>query len=143
METKKLLTITAFLFLLLNSSKFYSQTDVTQKAKEGAQFICDCTKKTLVKNGIDTAKLTEIFNSYNSKGSLLNKYNADVKKINNQMKLKYSLVETDIYDCRNQFRQKFSSYLKNRLFLEKMQTILDNNPFTSGPKLIKDLAANL
>jgi hypothetical protein len=143
MKTKKILTITAFLFLLLNSSKFYSQTDVTQKAKEGAQFICDCTKKSLVKNGIDTAKLTEIFNSYNSKGTLLNKYNADVKKINNQMKQKYSLVETDIYDCRNQFRQKFSSYLKNRLFLEKMQTILDNNPFTSGPKLIKDLAANL
>lgn len=143
MKNTKIITVITFLILFTFPLKFYGQSDLNQKAKEGANFICDCTKKSLVKNGIDTAKLTEIFNSYNSKGALLNKYNADVKKINNQMKQKYSLVETDIYDCRNQFRQKFSSYLKNRLFLEKMQTILDNNPFISGPKLIKDLAANL
>lgn len=143
MKSTKIITVITFLILFTLPSKFYGQSDVNQKAKEGANFICDCTKKSLDKNGINTVKLAEIYNSYQSKGSLLSKYNADVKKINNQMNLKYSLVEADIYLCRDQFRQKYSNYLKNKIFLDKMQSIINANPYTNGPKLIKNLALNL
>ena len=143
MKNTKIITVITFLILFTLPSKFYGQSDVNQKAKEGANFICDCTKKSLDKNGINTIKLAEIYNSYQSKGSLLSKYNADVKKINNQMNLKYSLVEADIYLCRDQFRQKYSNYLKNKIFLDKMQSIINANPYTNGPKLIKNLALNL
>lgn len=143
MKKTKIITIFTFLILFPLHSKIYSQSDVNQKAKEGADFVCDCSKKSLDKNGINTVKLAEIYNSYQSKSTLLSKYNSDVKKINNQMNLKYSLVEADIYSCRNQFRQKFNSYLKNRAFLDRMQTIINANPYTNGPKLIKELASNL
>lgn len=59
------------------------------------------------------------------------------------MNLKYSLVEADIYLCRDQFRQKYSNYLKNKIFLDKMKSIINANPYTNGPKLIKNLALNL
>ena len=143
MKNAKIIIIITFIFIFISPSKFYGQSDVNQKAKEAASFICDCTKKSLDRNGINTVKLAEIYNSYQSKGSLLSKYNADVKKINNQMNLKYSLVETDIYLCRDKFRQKYSNYLKNKTFLEKMQTIINTNPYTNGPKLIKNLASTL
>ncbi|RTZ01434.1 hypothetical protein EKL98_14940 [Flavobacterium bomense] len=143
MKNTKIIAIVTFLIIFALPSKFYGQSDANQKAKEGANFICDCTKKSLDKNGINTSKLAEIYNSYQLKGSLLSKYNADVKKINNQMNLKYSLVEADIYLCRDKFRQQYSNYLKNKTFLDKMQTIINTNPFTNGSKLIKNLASNL
>ena len=143
MKNTKIITIITLLIVFTLPSKFYGQSDVNQKAKEGANFICDCTKKSLDKNGINTLKLAEIYNSYQLKDSLLSKYNADVKKINNQMNLKYSLVEADIYLCRDKFRQKYSNYLKNKTFLDKMQTIINTNAYTNGPKLIKNLALNL
>lgn len=143
MKNTKIITIITFLFIFTLPSRFYGQSDVNQKAKEGANYICDCTKKSLDKHGINTLKLAEIYNSYQSKGSLLSKYKTDVKKINNQMNLKYSLVEADIYLCRDKFRQKYSNYLKNKTFLDKMQSVINTNPFTNGPKLIKNLASNL
>lgn len=143
MKNTKIVKIITLLIVFALPSKFYGQSDINQKAKEGAIYICDCTKIALEKNGINTLKLAEIYNSYQLKGSLLNKYNADVKKINNQMNLKYSLVEADIYLCRDKFRQKYSNYLKNKTFLDKMQTIINTNPYTNGPKLIKNLASTL
>lgn len=126
------------LSLIFISTKSFGQS-IDQKAKAGADFICECSKTALSENGVDTAKLLEIYNSYNSQGTLLSKYKSDVKTINSQMNSNYSEIETDIYKCRNQFRQKFSSDLKNKEFLSKMQAIINKNAYTSGPKLIKDL----
>lgn len=127
-----------FLSLIFFSTKFYGQS-IDQKAKVGANFICECSKTALSVNGVDTDKLLEIYTSYQSQGALLSKFNADVKKIRSQMNSNYSAIETDIYKCRSQFRQKFSNDLKNKEFLTKMQTIINKSAYTSGPKLIKDL----
>ena len=126
------------LSLIFISTKSVGQS-IDQKAKAGADFICDCSKTALSENGVDTAKLLEIYNSYQSQGTLLSKYKSDVKTINSQMNSNYSAIETDIYKCKNQFRQKFSSDLKNKEFLSKMQNIINKNAYTNGPKLIKDL----
>lgn len=126
------------LSLIFFSTKFYGQS-IDQKAKSGANFICECSKIALSENGVDTDKLLDIYNSYQSQGTLLSKYNDDVKKINSQLNSNYSAIETDIYKCRNQFRQRFSSDLSNKEFLSKMQNIINKNAYTNGPKLIKDL----
>lgn len=126
------------LSLILISTKSLGQS-IDQKAKSGADFICECSKIALSENGVDIAKLLEIYNSYQSQGTLLSKYKSDVKTISSQMNSKYEEIETDIYKCRNQFRQKFSSELKNKEFLSKMQDIINKNAYTNGPKLIKDL----
>lgn len=126
------------LSLIFISTKSFSQS-IDQKAKAGADFICECSKTALSENGVDTKKLLEIYNSYQSQGTLLSKYKSDVKTIRSQMNSKYSEIEADIYKCRNQFRQKFSSDLSNKEFLSKMQDIINKNAYTNGPKLIKDL----
>ena len=126
------------LSLIFFSTKFYGQS-IAQKAKSGANFICECSKTALSENGVDTDKLLEVYTSYQSEGTLLSKYNADVKKIRSQMNSSYSAIETDIYKCRNEFRQKFNNDLKNKEFLTKMQAIINKNAYTNGPKLIKDL----
>lgn len=126
------------LSLIFISTKSFSQS-IDQKAKAGADFICECSKTALSENGVDTKKLLEIYNSYQSQGTLLSKYKSDVKTISSQMNSKYSEIEADIYKCRNQFRQKFSSDLSNKEFLSKMQDIINKNAYTNGPKLIKDL----
>src|SRR5690606_37870741 len=129
---------TLCLSLIFISTKSFSQS-IDQKAKAGADFICECSKTALSENGVDTKKLLEIYNSYQSQGTLLSKYKSDVKTISSQMNSKYSEIEADIYKCRNQFRQKFSSDLSNKEFLSKMQDIINKNAYTNGPKLIKDL----
>lgn len=127
-----------FLSIFLISSKFYGQT-IDQKAKSGADFICECSKLALSNNGVETDKLLEIYDSYKSNGTLLNKYKTDVRKLSTQLNSNYSKIETDIYSCRNQFRQKFKNDLNNKEFLTKMQSIINNNAFTNGPKLIQKL----
>ncbi|WP_336071018.1 hypothetical protein [Mesoflavibacter sp. CH_XMU1404-2] len=137
MKPKQIIKI-IFLSLIFISTKSFSQS-IDQKAKAGADFICECSKTALSENGVDTAKLLEIYNSYQSQGTLLSKYKSDVKTISSQMNSNYSAIETEIYKCRSQFRQKFSSDLNNKVFLSKMQDIINKNAYTNGPKLIKDL----
>lgn len=137
MKQKQIIKIIC-LSLIFISTKFYGQS-TDQKARNGANFICECSKTALSENGVDTNKLFEIYTSYQSQGKLLSKFNDDVKKISSQMNSNYSAIETAIYKCRSQFRQKFSSNLNNREFLSKMQEIINKNAYTNGPKLIKDL----
>ena len=137
MKPKPILKI-ILLVLIFMPIKFYGQS-IDQKAKAGANFICECSKTALSENGVDTDKLLEIYTSYQSQGKLLSKFNNDVKKINSQMNSNYSVIEADIYICRSQFRQKFSSDLNNKEFLSKMQEIINKNAYTNGPKLIKNL----
>jgi hypothetical protein len=127
-----------FLFLIpLNS---VAQSDIDAKANSGAKLICDCTKTSLSNNNIDVIKLAEIFKSYNTNKKLLSKYKLDVQKINEKLNLNYSTIESDIYACKSQFTQKYKAYLKNKDFLSKIETIINNNPYTAGPKLIKTLS---
>lgn len=137
MKINRTLGIACFSILFIQTT-FYGQT-VEQKAKSAAEFICECTKTALSNNGVNTSKLKEIYNSYQSSGFLLNKYNADAKKINSQLNAGYTAIETEIYTCRNQFRQKFKNDLSNKEFLSKMSEIINNNAFTNGPKLIEKL----
>lgn len=127
-------------FLSLIPLKSIAQSDIHTKATSGAKLICDCTKTSLSKNNIDVVKLAEIYKSYNTNKKLLSKYKSDVQKINDKLNLNYSTIESDIYACRSQFTQKYKSYLKNRDFLSRIETIINNNPYTAGPKLIKTLA---
>ena len=127
-------------FLSLIPLKSIAQSDIDTKATLGAKLICDCTKTSLSKNNIDVVKLAEIYKSYNTNKKLLSKYKSDVQKINDKLNLNYSTIESDIYACRSQFTQKYKSYLKNRDFLSKIETIINSNPYTAGPKLIKTLA---
>ncbi|CAM3804182.1 hypothetical protein FLGE108171_15530 [Flavobacterium gelidilacus] len=127
-------------FLFLIPSELIAQSDIDAKATSGAKLICDCTKTSLSKNNIDVDKLAEIYKSYNINKKLLVKYKSDVQKINDKLNLNYSTIESDIYACRSQFTQKYKSYLKNRDFLTKIESIINNNPYTAGPKLIKTLA---
>lgn len=132
-KTKIILLSILFIF-----TNFYGQ-NIDQKAKTGADFICECSKTSLAKNGVDTEKLLEVYNSYQAQGSLLNKYSNDVKKLREQLNSNYSKIETEIYSCRNLFREKFKSDLNNKEFLSKMQTIINKNAYTNGPKLIQNL----
>ncbi|RVT74456.1 hypothetical protein EOD40_13170 [Flavobacterium sufflavum] len=136
---KKLLVLN-LCFLSLIPLKSIAQSEIETKAISGAKLICNCTKTSLSKNSIDVVKLAEIYKSYNTNKKLLSKYNSDVQKINNKINLNYSTIESDIYACRSQFTQKYKSYLKNREFLSRIETIINNNPYTAGPKLIKTLA---
>lgn len=120
-----------------------SQTIEKQKAKEAADYISTCTKNSLIKNGIDVVKLVEIVNSYRAKNILLDKYRADAKKISKQLDAKYSMIESDIYECKSAFKQKFKPYLKNKTFNEELQIKLNNDPYQAGPKIIKNLTSNL
>ena len=136
--TKSLFINLCFLFFIpLN---LIAQSDINTKAIAGAKLICDCTKTSLSKNNIDVVKLAEIFESYNTNKKLLSKYKSDVQKISEKMNLNYSNIESGIYACRSQFIQKYKSYLKNKDFLTKIENIINNNPYTTGPKLIKSLA---
>ena len=127
-------------FLSLIPLNSVAQSDIEAKANSGAKLICDCTKASLSKNNIDVVKLAEIYKSYNTNKKLLSKYKSDVQKINDKLNLNYSTIESDIYACRSQFTQKYKSYLKNRDFLSRIENIINNNPYTAGPKLIKTLA---
>ena len=120
--------------------KSVAQSDIDAKATSGAKLICDCTRKSLSENSIDVVKLAEIFKSYNANNKLLSIYKSDVQNINGKLNLNYSSIERDIFTCRNQFTQKYKAYLKNRVFLSKIETIISSNPYTSGPKLINRLA---
>ncbi|WP_445711740.1 hypothetical protein [Flavobacterium sp.] len=136
---KKLLFLILCILSLI-PLKSIAQSDIDTKATSGAKLICDCTKASLSKNNIDVVKLAEIYKSYNTNKKLLSKYKSDVQKINDKLNLNYSTIESDIYACRSQFTQKYKSYLKNRDFLSKIETIINSNPYTAGPKLIKTLA---
>lgn len=139
MKINRILKTACFATFISFSSEFYGQS-ISQEAKAGANFICECTKTSLGNNGVDISKLLEIYNSYQSQGYLLSKYKADVKRINAQLDGSYSAIETDTYKCRDQFRQKFSSNLSNKEFLSKMQDNLNKNAYTNGPQLIKQLS---
>ena len=136
---KKLLFLILCILSLI-PLKSIAQSDIDTKATSGAKLICDCTKASLSKNNIDVVKLAEIYKSYNTNKKLLSKYKTDVQKINDKLNLNYSTIESDIYACRSQFTQKYKSYLKNRDFLSRIENIINNNPYTAGPKLIKTLA---
>lgn len=136
---KKILFLKLCLLILVPISSI-AQSDIDAKATAGAKLICDCTKTSLSKNNIDVVKLAEIYKSYNTNRKLLGKYKSDVQKINEKMNVNYSIIESDIYACRSQFTQKYKSYLKNKDFLSRIETIINNNPYTAGPKLIKTLA---
>lgn len=136
---KKLLFLILCILSLI-PLKSIAQSDIDTKATSGAKLICDCTKASLSKNNIDVVKLAEIYKSYNTNKKLLSKYKSDVQTINDKLNLNYSTIESDIYACRSQFTQKYKSYLKNRDFLSKIETIINSNPYTAGPKLIKTLA---
>lgn len=136
---KKLLFLILCILSLI-PLKSIAQSDIDTKATSGAKLICDCTKASLSKNNIDVVKLAEIYKSYNTNKKLLSKYKSDVQKINDKLNLNYSTIESDIFACRSQFTQKYKSYLKNRDFLSKIETIINSNPYTAGPKLIKTLA---
>ncbi|WP_188049349.1 hypothetical protein [Flavobacterium sp. GP15] len=129
------------LLLTLIFLPFYSfaQSDINIKANEGAAFICNCTNISLIKNDVDVVKLVEIYNSYKPNKVLSKKYHSDVKRISRQLDSKYSLIEKDIFTCRDQFKVNYKAYF-TKDFLNKLEVELNNNPYSNGPKTIKDLA---
>lgn len=136
---KQLLTL-VLLTLSLLPLKSLAQSEINEKATSGAKLICDCTKNSLSRNNINVIKLAEIYKAYKANNKSLSKYKSDIQNINSKLDLNYSSIERDIYTCRSQFAQKYKSYLKNRDFLSKIEAIINNNPYTDGPKLIKGLA---
>lgn len=129
--------------LILIQFHSIAQANIDTKATSGAKLICDCTKVSLENNNVNIVKLAEIYKSYKTNRKLLDKYKSDVLKINAELNSNYSTIESEIYTCRNQFTRQYKPYLKNREFLSKIEVMINNNPYTSGPKLIKTLADQL
>ena len=138
----KILYLSFCFFLILPLSSI-AQSNINQKAIDAAKQICDCTKVSLSKNNIDVVKLAEIFKSYSKNNKLSSVNQTNIGKLNKQLDLNYSAIENDIYNCRSQFAEKYKLYLKNKEFLSKVEEIINNNPYTAGPKLIKSLAKKI
>lgn len=130
------------LLCLFISFLTYSQSNIDKVVGEAEKNICDCTKISLIKNGVDVPKLVEISNLYKTKKSIPNSYTPIIQNLYKQIKSNIKAISTDVNICRENFKTnpKFQTYFKNKSFKDKLEIALDFNNYYYGPKLIIQLA---
>lgn len=131
---------TIIFFITIITSQFIASQSINQLSKEGAELICSCTEKALENNNVNANLLKMVFESFQTKGYLVDNHKNNVLKIKLQLDNNYDAIERAIMRCRSQFTTQFSAYLRNKDFLNRIQSIMNNNAFVKGPALIQDLS---
>ena len=133
--------LTLLIYLIIPFS-LYSQSDLDKIVKEAEKNICDCTKKTFIKNGVDVIKLEQITNIYKKTNNIPNNEIPTVNKLYKQINSNISNISAGINSCREKFIEnpKYKPYFNDQLFTNKLQKALDFNNYYYGPIIIRKLA---
>ena len=132
----------AILIYIILPFCIYSQNDIDKAVREAELNICNCTKETLINNGVDVVKLVQITNVYKKTNSIPNSETANVNRLYRQINFNIDNISKGINMCRSKFidNPKFKPFLSNQVFTSKLEKALDYNNYYFGPKIIKKLA---